>query len=333
MRSWKLWALVCVTLSLAACTGEQGEVGQEGEQGAQGEMGVQGEQGVQGEVGPQGERGPEGEMGIQGEPGVQGDQGQQGEQGAQGEVGPQGTAGLASLLAVDAEAPGDNCATGGQRIRSGLDDDGDGVLGEEEVDSTAYICNGPQGPQGEVGPQGDQGDQGEQGAQGPAGPAGAPGAPGQQGQQGPQGPQGIQGEQGPAGGSGFVDSLYVEASWDASFTALENVLVEDCQTEVYTAGEGEVALVDLDVTASFEEGVNFLYVAPVNYVNGQPSFASGFFSIGGGPNGLAHVTNHAQVELTAGSSYQFSFGAQAQNDGTTNQGVCHLRVMIVRPER
>ena len=44
---------------------------------------------------------------------------------------------------------------------TGLDDNGDNTLGDEEVDSTAYICNGEpgpaNGPQGEPGPAGPQG--------------------------------------------------------------------------------------------------------------------------------------------------------------------------------
>lgn len=330
MRSWKLWMVVCLTLGLAACSGEQGEMGDMGDQGEQGPQGLAGEQGPQGEMGEQGEQGDQGEQGPQGD---QGPQGEMGAQGAQGEVGPQGSAGLASLLAVDPEMPGENCATGGQRIRSGLDDDGDGVLGEGEVDSTAYICNGPQGPMGAQGPQGDQGDQGDQGPAGPAGAAGAPGAPGQQGPQGAQGaqgPQGPQGVQGPAGATGFVTSLFAESEWEATFADAQDVLVDDCQLGPYTAGRGEIALVDLDVTASFGQGVNFMLVAPTVDSGNGANFSSAFFSISGGANGLAHTAHHSQVALTEGTTYTFAFAARTQEPGTTELGICHARVMIVR---
>lgn len=46
------------------------------------------------------------------------------------------------LVRVEAEPAGENCASGGQRIVSGTDDDGDGVLDPEEIESTSYACNG-----------------------------------------------------------------------------------------------------------------------------------------------------------------------------------------------
>jgi len=50
--------------------------------------------------------------------------------------------GLNSLVAITAEAPGENCETGGQAIQSGMDDNSDGALGPDEVDNTVYVCNG-----------------------------------------------------------------------------------------------------------------------------------------------------------------------------------------------
>jgi hypothetical protein len=50
-----------------------------------------------------------------------------------------------NLVAVEAEAAGANCATGGQKIEHGLDDDGDGTLAPAEVDDTRYVCNGDNG--------------------------------------------------------------------------------------------------------------------------------------------------------------------------------------------
>jgi hypothetical protein len=94
-------------------------------------------------------------------------------------IGPSGADGLSSLIATSVEPIGDNCGFGGTRISSGLDDDGDKVLGETEIDSIAFVCNGQPGdaggPPGEIGPPGAGGLQGETGEQGPAGIAGLDG--------------------------------------------------------------------------------------------------------------------------------------------------------------
>jgi hypothetical protein len=73
---------------------------------------------------PQGAMGPAGPMGTMGTPGLA------------------GPAGPASLVDVELEQPGPNCATGGQRITVGIDGDGDGALKDGEITKTAYVCNG-----------------------------------------------------------------------------------------------------------------------------------------------------------------------------------------------
>ncbi len=50
--------------------------------------------------------------------------------------------GLNSIVSVEEEPPGENCEGGGQAIQSGLDDNGDGVLQPDEVDSTVFVCHG-----------------------------------------------------------------------------------------------------------------------------------------------------------------------------------------------
>ncbi|HJL14062.1 MAG TPA: hypothetical protein RMH99_00330, partial [Sandaracinaceae bacterium LLY-WYZ-13_1] len=65
--------------------------------------------------------------------------------------GEMGDMGLNSLVDVSVEPAGDNCAAGGQRIDTGVDDDGDGSLDAEEIDSTAYVCDGEMGEMGEMG--------------------------------------------------------------------------------------------------------------------------------------------------------------------------------------
>lgn len=81
---------------------------------------------------------------------------------------------FATLILVDEEVGGSCDAFGGsgQRIRAGLDDGepggvaDDGVLADEEVDLTTFICNGATGP---VGPNGEPGDPGAPGANGQPG--------------------------------------------------------------------------------------------------------------------------------------------------------------------
>ncbi len=51
----------------------------------------------------------------------------------------------ASLLRVDTEAVGPNCAAGGVSIRAGLDTDHNGSLSLREVQSIHYVCNGASG--------------------------------------------------------------------------------------------------------------------------------------------------------------------------------------------
>ena len=46
------------------------------------------------------------------------------------------------LITVTDEAAGDNCAAGGQKIQAGGDDDASGILDENEVEQTTYVCNG-----------------------------------------------------------------------------------------------------------------------------------------------------------------------------------------------
>jgi hypothetical protein len=47
------------------------------------------------------------------------------------------------LTASAAEAAGENCPNGGTALSAGIDDDGDGVLSDAEVDSTTYVCHTP----------------------------------------------------------------------------------------------------------------------------------------------------------------------------------------------
>ena len=108
---------LALTLAVAGCAGEDGAPGMDGMDGAEG---------------------PQGQMGLPGTPGMPGMNGDPGED---GEDGMPGADGLGSLLTQTVIGPGDDCVFGGIRVDSGVDDDGDGVLGEAEVDQTNFLCN------------------------------------------------------------------------------------------------------------------------------------------------------------------------------------------------
>jgi len=62
----------------------------------------------------------------------------------EGEVGPQGI-GLNSLTNVTNEPSGANCENGGVKLEVGTDNNDNGVLDANEVQSTSYVCNGADG--------------------------------------------------------------------------------------------------------------------------------------------------------------------------------------------
>jgi hypothetical protein len=61
--------------------------------------------------------------------------------GSPGATGAAGSAGRDSLISFATEAPGATCEYGGQRMLSGLDLDGNGVLSLSEVTSTTFVCS------------------------------------------------------------------------------------------------------------------------------------------------------------------------------------------------
>lgn len=98
--------------------------------------------------------------------------------GCTGDAGPAGAQGTPALLKTSAEAAGANCASGGTKIESGLDTDGDGSLAAGEVTSTAYVCDGATGADGADGAAGTNGTNGTNGTDGDDGADGADGADG-----------------------------------------------------------------------------------------------------------------------------------------------------------
>ena len=100
-----------------------------------------GENGARGPIGPAGPSGAAGPSGPTGATGSTGSDGRDGSDGDRGDDGQDGRVGASSLVRQLPVGVGDdNCFQGGVRIDSGLDDDGDGVLADDEVDSTSYLC-------------------------------------------------------------------------------------------------------------------------------------------------------------------------------------------------
>ena len=56
-----------------------------------------------------------------------------------------GANGLAALVSVTSEPAGTNCTSGGKKVSVGPDSNGNGVLGNSEITSSDYICNGATG--------------------------------------------------------------------------------------------------------------------------------------------------------------------------------------------
>ena len=92
-----------------------------------------------------------------------GQQGLSGPQGQRGVDGNDGTNGNASLVNLTAISPGGECSLGGILIESGMDGNQNLRLDEDEIESTAHVCDGQLGGEG---PEGQQGQQGLNGTQG-----------------------------------------------------------------------------------------------------------------------------------------------------------------------
>ncbi len=99
--------------------------------------------------------------------GANGSNGSDGSNGSNGTDGSDGSDGTSSITRVSTEDPGPNCSNGGLIIEIGMDDvTPDGVLQNEEVDYTYYVCNGADGSDGANGGDGSDGSNGADGSNG-----------------------------------------------------------------------------------------------------------------------------------------------------------------------
>ncbi len=83
--------------------------------------------------------------------------------GEDGTDGADGDNGKNALVSISDEPAGENCENGGKKVESGIDDNENGTLDADEVDTTEYVCNGDDGTDGEDGSEGPQGPAGEDG--------------------------------------------------------------------------------------------------------------------------------------------------------------------------
>lgn len=72
-----------------------------------------------------------------------------GSDGQDGVNGHDGNHGMTSLLRVD-DAATDRCPDGGYAVHSGKDADGSGILENDEIETTVYLCNGANGSAGMI---------------------------------------------------------------------------------------------------------------------------------------------------------------------------------------
>src|SRR5688572_32385062 len=70
--------------------------------------------------------------------------------GDDGRTGPRGETGANALTSTRDEPPGANCPEGGQAISIGYDLNEDLELDQEEIENTAYVCNGEPGEPGDA---------------------------------------------------------------------------------------------------------------------------------------------------------------------------------------
>ncbi len=122
--------------------------------GLQGEPGLNGSDGLNG---TDGVNGTDGTNGINGQNGADGNDGADGQDGTNGSDGDDGANGLTSLIISNFEPNGVNCPTGGTRIDTGIDDNGNSFLEGGEIDDTIFVCNGEDGNDGADGADGANG--------------------------------------------------------------------------------------------------------------------------------------------------------------------------------
>ncbi len=157
---WQVSSVLCgvCALALTACgssdsnlsgSSDPEQAGQAGQtsSGDVGEAGatvtvVNGKDGTNGVDGKDGTNGTNGVDGKDGTNGTNGVDGKDGTNGTNGSDGTNGANGKNSLITTTHELAGDNCAFGGVRVQSGLDQNANGTLESDEINAaqTQFVC-------------------------------------------------------------------------------------------------------------------------------------------------------------------------------------------------
>jgi hypothetical protein len=226
----------------------------------------------------------------------------------------------------------------------------DGSIGRRDLHRDVFAGlggqPGPPGPEGARGSQGDRGPAGAAGSGGPQGPMGPTGPKGEAGAKGLPGPAGNPGSPGPVGGAGQAGNKAIRATREiegsVGTTTLKGNLgntVETpnaCRTSpAYTAGPGEVAVIDFSATGSPTlAATDILYLYARVSVSGGPfanvtnltDAADDFV------DGTAHPSTQVVEPLQPGQSYVFAAGFASNSEVTLNPLYCQGSVLVVRTE-
>jgi len=142
--------------------------------------------------------------------------------------------------------------------------------------------------------------------------------------------------EGPPGPSGFVSSRTISGT-ASSFELPGNmgnseITPAGCRTPPYTAGSGEVAVINMQVTGSPAAATN-----DVLYLKVMSSENSGAFAAVSGQSqadslniSTTHVTNSHVQPLTAGVAYQWGTGLATNSEVNMTSARCSGNVAIYR---
>jgi hypothetical protein len=150
--------------------------------------------------------------------------------------------------------------------------------------------------------------------------------------------KGDPGPRGPSGPSGVVASRVLTGS--ASGIALAGnmgtsiVTPAACRTPIYTAGPGEVAVINMQVTGSPSAATNdVLYLKVMSSQNlGAFADVSGEFQADTLSVGTTHVSNSHVQPLTSGATYQWGTGLASNSAVTISAAFCSGNVVISRSQ-
>ena len=113
-----------------------------------------------------GHNGTNGTDGVDGVDGTNGTNGTDGVDGTNGTDGKDGNNGHTSLIKTLPEPAGENCSNGGTKVVSGIDNNLNQQLDDNEISATSYVCNGQNGTNGSDGVDGVDGVDGTNGTNG-----------------------------------------------------------------------------------------------------------------------------------------------------------------------